>query len=312
MSTDTAAVIGAGVIGCSFATVFARAGWRVRIFDADPASRDRAVERVSTFLEQTGDTHRLSSVSVHDALADAVADVRWVQECTPEQLEIKRSVYAQLDEICSHDVVLASSAAALTMTDIAAGVGDPGRCVVVHPTNPPHLLRFVEVVAGEHTRPEVVEEAARVMREVGQHPAVLRAEIPGFVLNRLQVALEREAFKLLSAGVASVADIDAALTEGLAPRWAVLGPFAVEETNAASIRDLLEKFRDYFNDSISALDTDTFDSVDDAFIALAVDGVADAYGPDSHDELLARRDRWLLALGGVEDTMEEPSWRRRV
>jgi L-gulonate 3-dehydrogenase len=290
------AVVGAGVIGCSFAAVFARAGRPVRIFDADPASRKLAMPRVSAFLDQTGDAPCASLVSVHDDLAAAVEGVRWVQECTPENLDIKRAVYAALDEICSHDVVLASSAAALTMTDIAADTRDPGRCVVVHPTNPPHLLRFVEVVAGERTRADVVAEAAGFMRDVGQYPAVLREEIAGFVLNRLQVALEREAFKLLAAGVASVADIDAALTEGLAPRWAVLGPFAVEETNANSVGDCLRKFRDYFNDGIDALDSDPFTRMDDAFIRLAVDGVASAYGPECHERLLAKRDAWLLAL----------------
>jgi L-gulonate 3-dehydrogenase len=294
------AIVGTGAIGCSFAAVFARAGWQVRMFDADAASRELAPERVARFLEQTGDGHRLPLVSVHRDLTDAVEGVAWVQECTPEVLDVKRAVFAELDSICPADVILASSAAVLTMTEIAAEATDPGRCVVVHPTNPPHLLRFVEIVAGRHTRPDVVAAATEVMEDVGQHPAVLHVEIAGFILNRLQVALEREAFKLLSRGVATLSDIDAALTEGLAPRWTVLGPFAVEETNANGIADGLTKFRGYFNESIAALDVDTFDVVDDEFTDLAVAGVADAYGPDCHDALLRKRDDWLL-------TMRKPS-----
>jgi L-gulonate 3-dehydrogenase len=293
---NAVAVIGAGFIGCSYVAVFARAGWEVRIYDADPTFRSAAKERVASLLKQTGHGDNLKNVSVHDDLEQSLDGVRWVQECTPENLDIKQSVFIQLDKLCPSEVILASSASALTMTAIAEKVSMPGRCVVVHPTNPPHLLRFVEIVAGANTKPHVVTEAAEVMRAIGQYPAVLHKEIPGFILNRLQVALEREAFKLLACQVASVQDIDAAVSEGLGPRWAALGPFAVEETNAANIGVGLTKFRAYFNETMAELDDEPFDAVDDAFIALAVEGVRVAYGENCHDDLLEKRDNLLTGL----------------
>jgi L-gulonate 3-dehydrogenase len=292
-----AAVIGAGNIGCSFAALLARAGWVVRLFDASPAGREHAIARTAAFLDQTGNGDLADLVSVHDDLAGAIDGVRWVQECTPEVLESKRAVFAELDRLCPDDVLLASSASALTMTEMSADLRGAGRCVVVHPTNPPHLLRFVEIVAGVETSPETVAQAKQVMESVGQYAAVIRREVPAFVLNRLQTALEREAFKLLSADVASVKDIDAALTEGLAPRWTAIGPFAVEETNAEDIGSALTKFRNYFNATFVALDEEPFEVVDDEFTALAVEGVRHAYGTGSRDGLVRKRDDFLLAWG---------------
>ena len=114
--------------------------------------------------------------------------------------------------------------------------------MVVHPTNPPHIVPLVEIVPGERTSAATVDTARNLIEAVGQQPIVCQKEVPGFVLNRLQFALEREAFYLAREGVASVADIDRAVSEGLGLRWALMGPFLVEETNAANVRDDLTKF----------------------------------------------------------------------
>ncbi|MGW4339226.1 3-hydroxyacyl-CoA dehydrogenase NAD-binding domain-containing protein [Rhodococcus koreensis] len=289
------AVVGAGFIGCSFAAVFARAGYAVSVFDVDSNYRDGALEHVSTMLKQTGDENSVQRVRVVDTLEEAASDAVWIQECVPENLEIKAAVFASLDQLARPDAVLASSASELTMSAIADGLLHPERCVVVHPTNPPHLLRFVEVVGGVRTSPEIVDRAVRMMTDVGQCPATLNREVPGFILNRLQVALEREAFALLSENVATVAAIDAAVSEGLGPRWASLGPFAVEETNSASIRDGLTRFRDYFNNLFDALDR-PFAGVNESFVELAHTGVLDAYGENCRDDLMRKRDDLLLLL----------------
>lgn len=293
---ETVAVIGAGFIGCSFAAVFARAGLDVRIYDAHLSTREVAFERVARFLEQTGSTECLQSLSICDELGAAVSGVDWVQECCPEDLAVKRAVFEEVDRLCPSGTVLASSASALTMTQIAQGLRGASRCVVVHPTNPPHLLRFTEIVAGRGTSSTTVARAKEFVERVGQYAAILAEEIPGFILNRLQVALEREAFTLLSGGIASLRDIDAAVEHGLGPRWAALGPFAVEETNSDSIGEGLVRFREYFNDLMTELDREPMREIDDEFANLASDGVAAAYGPRAREQLLAKRDRTLLAL----------------
>ncbi|WP_063043867.1 FAD-dependent oxidoreductase [Nocardia pseudovaccinii] len=292
---DSVAIIGAGFIGCSFAAVFVRRGVRVRLFDAAADARSSADGRIAGMLAQTGDEANLDLVSVHADLDSAVAGVSWVQECVAEDLSIKRDVFRALDQRCAPSVILASSASELTMTAISDGLVNPQRCIVVHPTNPPHLLRFVEVVPGAKTDRQIVDTACAVMTALGQVTASLAKEVPGFLLNRLQVALEREAFALLTEGVATVADIDAAIAHGLGPRWAAIGPFAVEETNSMGIEAGLTRFRGYFNNMFAALDR-PFDGIDDGFVALAVKGVAAAYGRECRDELLARRDNILLAL----------------
>ncbi|HVA22751.1 MAG TPA: 3-hydroxyacyl-CoA dehydrogenase NAD-binding domain-containing protein [Candidatus Micrarchaeia archaeon] len=245
-------VVGAGVVGRSWVRVFRRAGVDVRLFDRDRVQLERA--RVD--LDQVSDSSaaggqpvrdgetvaRTGHVTYHEALADVCHGVTYIQEAAPEDLAVKRAVIEALDGLSGPDVILASSTSALLMTDMAAATRHPERCVVVHPTNPPHLLPLVEVVPGQATDRVVVSAVVEFMRAVGQVPIICRKEVHGFVLNRLQFALTREAFHLVREGVASLADVDRCVTDGLGPRWAFLGPFAVEHTNAEGIGDGMKKF----------------------------------------------------------------------
>jgi 3-hydroxyacyl-CoA dehydrogenase len=184
------------------------------------------------------------------------------------------------------------------MTEIAARTTHPDRCVVVHPTNPPHIVPLVEVVPGQATSQSTVEFARGLMESVGQCPIVCQKEIDGFVLNRLQFALEREAFYLAREGVASVADIDRCVSEGLGLRWALLGPFMVEETNGANIRDDLSRF----GPAIRYLMSDVcrpFDPLLPSDIDDAEQGVRELMGTRTHEELLAYRDQLCLQIRGL-------------
>jgi carnitine 3-dehydrogenase len=157
---------------------------------------------------------------------EAVADVQYVQENVPEHLETKRRLFRTLDAAAPSATILATSSSTLTVSELQdACAHHPERLVLGHPFNPPHLIPLVEVGGGKATSAESVEAALRFYRTLGKHPIRLRKEIRGHVANRLQAALWREAFHLVASGVASVADVDAAITEGPGLRWALHGPF---------------------------------------------------------------------------------------
>jgi 3-hydroxyacyl-CoA dehydrogenase len=165
------------------------------------------------------------------SLPQALEQAAYVQECGPERLPVKQQLYADLDRAALPDAVLASSTSAFDMTEIARDVRHPERCIVAHPVNPPHVIPVVEVLGGALTHRTTVDETKAFLRAVGQTPVLLKKHIHGFLLNRLQFALVREAMHLLESGVADVEAIDAVVSEGLGLRWALLGPFAVADTN---------------------------------------------------------------------------------
>jgi 3-hydroxyacyl-CoA dehydrogenase len=209
------AVVGTGVIGASWATLFLAHGHDVVASDPAPGAEER-------LRAEVGDAEALTFT---DDPAAAVAGADFVQENGPERLEVKHALLADLDAAARPEVVIASSSSMLPPTDLARGApAHPERVLVGHPFNPPHLVPLVEVVPGEGTSPEAVESAMAVYRSVGRTPLRLRAELPGHLANRLQAALWREAYSLVARGVATVADVDTAITEGPGLRWAALGP----------------------------------------------------------------------------------------
>ena len=235
------AVIGTGVIGRSWIRVFARAGLETRIWDTDPAQVDAAWTWVKADLKRSRKEHGLRKRVIRaereqvvrcETLEQALEGVFWVQESGPENLDAKRALYAELDRLAPPKAVLASSTSTLDMTRIAEGLQGASRCVVAHPVNPPHVVPVVEVLGGAHTDPLVVRKSVRFMERVGQTPVLLRKYVPGFLLNRMQAALVREAVSLVKNGVTTPEGIDAVIRDGLGLRWALLGPFGVANTNA--------------------------------------------------------------------------------
>ncbi|HKP28859.1 MAG TPA: 3-hydroxyacyl-CoA dehydrogenase NAD-binding domain-containing protein, partial [Gemmatimonadales bacterium] len=167
-----------------------------------------------------------------ETLEQALEGVFWVQESGPENIDAKRALYADLDRLAPPKAVLASSTSTLDMTKIAQGLSGASRCIVAHPVNPPHVVPVVEVLGGAHTDPLVVRKSVRFMERVGQVPVLLRKYVPGFLLNRMQAALVREAVSLVKEGVTTPEGVDAVVRDGLGLRWALLGPFGVANTNA--------------------------------------------------------------------------------
>lgn len=232
-------VIGAGSIGIAWCLVFARAGNNVRIFDIDVEKIREAELDLSTRLEMLDKFGLLNEkrelifarVQYFTDLASALVGAEYVQECVPERIELKREIFRELDTLTKENVILASSSSAIPASEFAQGLPGRHRCIVVHPGNPPYLLPVAEVVPASFTSHEAVTLTTEILRSVRMKPILVNKEIEGFVFNRLQGALLREAYCLVRDGVVSATDIDRIVTEGLARRWAVIGPFATSALN---------------------------------------------------------------------------------
>ena len=237
--SERIAVVGAGSIGVGWSIVFARAGHAVALQDPDPARREACVAELRARLDELAAGELLDEpaarvaarVTVHADLAGAVEGVAHVQENAPENLDLKRELFARLDALAPADAALASSSSALTASRFAADVPGRARCLVAHPANPPHVLSIVELVPAPFTAPEVVAQVRERMAGAGMSPVLVDHEPEGFVFNRLQGALLREAYCLVRDGVASVEDVDRVVREGLGRRWAVIGPFETVDLN---------------------------------------------------------------------------------
>ena len=185
----------------------------------------------------------LGRIRAEPALEGAVEGAVHVQENAPEKIEAKRALLAELDGLCPPGTALASSSSALMPSALAEGLARPERVLVAHPLNPPHLIPAVEVVPHDGTDPAVVEAVVGRLRRAGQQPFVLGRETEGFVMNRLQAALLDEAFALVAEGIASPEDVDLAIRDGLARRWAFMGPFETIDLNApGGVPDYLARY----------------------------------------------------------------------
>jgi 3-hydroxyacyl-CoA dehydrogenase len=228
-SVRRVAVIGAGTIGASWAAYFLARGLSVTASDPRPDAEEfvrRFIAGAWPALSRLGlaadaDPGRIAFA--RDAAA-AVAGAEFVQESGPEREDLKIDLFRTLDAAVPRDVVIASSSSGLLMSRIQAGCRHPGRCVIGHPFNPPHLIPLVEVVGGERTAPDAIARALAFYAAIGKVPIHVRKEVKGHIANRLQAALWREAIHLLGEGVASVADIDKAIAFGPGLRWAFMGP----------------------------------------------------------------------------------------
>ncbi len=222
-------ILGAGVIGGGWALHFLRNGMEVMIFDPSSESRkqfDAMKTTVWPTLEELGLAPGASPDRCRfaDSLEEMASSVDVIQENAPENLEVKQSIYARLDAAAPPDVPILSSTSGFAMTDIQKKCRHPERTVVGHPFNPPYLIPFIEVVGGEATDPAVVDWAVAFYRSTGKRPVRMSREVPGFIANRLQEALWREALHMVANDEATVAEIDAAIADGPGLRWAVMGP----------------------------------------------------------------------------------------
>lgn len=247
------AIIGSGFIGRAWAISFARAGHAVRLWDAVEAAPAAARDYIAGVLpdlarnDLLGDATPnvlMSRITGHTSLEAALDGVEHVQENTPEVLETKRKVFSDLDRLAPAGAVLASSTSALLPSKFTDHLPGRSRCLVVHPINPPYLVPAAEVVPAPWTDQAVMDKTAAFLRGAGHMPIVMKKEIDGFVMNRLQGALLEEAFRLVADGVASVEDVDIGIRDGLALRWSFMGPFETIDLNSpAGVREYAERYQ---------------------------------------------------------------------
>ena len=233
------AIIGSGLIGRSWAIVFAQGGFEVALHDAAEGAADKALGEVADGLsalaaqglvgDPAGAARRVRAAG---SVAEALEGASYVQENTPETLDAKRAIFAELDRLAAPDAILASSTSTIVASLFTENLAGRGRCLVAHPVNPPHLVPLVELVGAPWTTSETIARAKAIYEQVGQVPIVVKREIEGFILNRLQAVLLSEAFRLVQDGYVSPQDLDKTLKDGLGLRWSFMGAFETIELNA--------------------------------------------------------------------------------
>ncbi len=229
----TAVLGGGGMIGSGWALNFLWKGYPAHIYDINEEALQTARNRVAAGFDFLVKRNILTADKAHVAmglaryttdLAEAVADVGFIQEASPERYEVKQALLAQVDRHAPAEAIFASSTSGLLITEIAKESAHPERCLGAHPYNPPHLIPLVEIGKGEKTSEAAVEAAVAFYQALGKEPIVLRKEALGFIANRLSVALYREAVDLVVRGVCSVEDVDKAVTFGPGLRYGLMGP----------------------------------------------------------------------------------------
>jgi L-gulonate 3-dehydrogenase len=289
------AIVGSGLIGRAWAVVFARSGHDVTLYDAVPG----VVEAARAFVaDNVSDASR---VHVAASLAGAVAGADLVQENSPERVEVKREVFAELDRLAAADTILASSTSTIVASLFTEHLAGRHRCLVAHPVNPPHLVPLVELVGAPWTAPDIIARAKAIYQQVKQVPIVVRREIDGFILNRLQAVLLSEAFRLVGEGYVSPQDLDKTLADGLGLRWSFMGPFETIELNApGGIPDYCARYGASLS-RLSGADPDIYQGENRERI---LGEWGSSPGPDEIAARMRWRDRRLAAL--AQHKAEQP------
>jgi L-gulonate 3-dehydrogenase len=297
------AVIGTGLIGRSWSMVFARAGLDVSIWDSHPAAADAALDFIGRRLPELAELGLLhdrspetvlAAIKPAASLAECLDGAAHVQENGPERVADKTTLFAELDRLAAPETVLASSTTAIRASAFTEALPGRGRCLVAHPVNPPYLIPLVELSPAPWTTPETVARTKALMEQAGMVPAVLKREIDGFILNRLQAALIAEGMSLVETGIADPSDIDNTVKHGLGLRWSFMGPFETIDLNApGGLRDYVERYGPGFSDMMAHSTTPSWSGA--AIERLHADR-REAVPEAEHKARQEWRDRRLMAL----------------
>ena len=294
-------LLGGGVIGGGWAARFALNGIDVQVYDPDPEASRKIGRMLENARHAYGKLISLplpveGTVTIVGSVAEAVAGTQFVQESTPERLELKQRLLADASAVAGPEVLFCSSTSGLRPSLLQAEMEHPERFVVAHPFNPVYLLPLVELCAGSLTAPETVERAAALYRAIGMHPLALRHEIDGFIADRLLEALWREALWLVHDDVATVAEVDDAIRYGAGLRWAIMGTFLTYRL--AGGEEGMRAFMEHFGPALALPWTKLVDvpELTPAFLDL-VAGQSDAQAGDrSVADLERHRDECLVAI----------------
>lgn len=294
------AVLGAGVIGASWAALFLASGRDVAVFDPAEGMEDEVREYVKNAWPTLVELGLVKEgapgeLSFHRNAADAVKHADFIQESVPERIRIKHALYAEIEPLLKAGAIVASSASGLPLSEMQAGWRDPSRFVLGHPFNPPHLIPLVEVMGNQRTAQDAVEGAERFYEQVGKVTIRVHREVPGHVANRLQAALWREAIHLVKIGAASVEDVDTAVWAGPGLRWAAMGPTLLFHLGGgpSGLESFCQKYAESFHRWWDDLGDPRLDA---ETAALLVQGVAAESADGTQAELSRARDELITAM----------------
>lgn len=293
-------IIGAGVIGASWASLFLAAGKEVDVFDPAPGAEadTRAyIERAWPSLEALGLVRAAASpdaVTFAPDAAAAVSRAQFVQESVPERPALKLETYRLIEPALPPEAVVATSSSGLLLGELQEGWADPGRFILGHPFNPPHLIPLVELLGNDKTADGILDRARDFYEGCGKVTILVKKEVPAHVANRLQAALWREAINLVVEGVASLEDVDKAVTAGPGLRWAVMGPHMLFSLGSGGLG--MDGFCDRYRDSFHRWwDTMGTPELTEEVGRLLAEGIAEEERGRSFEQLAAERDRKLIA-----------------
>jgi 3-hydroxybutyryl-CoA dehydrogenase len=297
------AIVGAGLMGHALALDFALHGQAVQITDAEPGRLADLSERLRADLQPfiaagmldaptAGET--LERIQPVEAMAEAVGQATYIVEAITEQLTAKQQLFQRLETMAPADTIFASNTSGLRATELATHLAHPERLIVAHYFNPPYLLPPVEIVPGERTAAETTEATCALLRSIGKRPVVLKREVPGFIANRLQAALLREAIHLVTTGVADVADIDTIISGAVGRRLTTMGPFQVLDFAGVDVWSQIGEYLFADLDCTAGAETFLRRLVEAGRPGAKAGAGVYAWSPEAKAEMLAQRDRELM------------------
>ncbi|KAK0042763.1 lambda-crystallin [Biomphalaria pfeifferi] len=314
MSSQKIGVIGSGLIGRSFTMLFVSAGYKVVVFDIEQSQLEAAKKDIwkqLVALESQGllrgkltKEQQFENITTTSDLKECILGSFFIQECVPEILELKRKVWREVDSLIDAQTIMSSSTSALLPSAISEGLKHKNRFIVSHPTNPPFYAPATEVVPARWTDPEVTERTFALLKEVGQVPVLIKKEVDGFVLNRIQYAIMGECYRLIRDGVVSPQDCDLIMSQGLGVRYAFMGPFETAYLNAEG----MYSYRDRYADMILGIQQSFGppERMDGPTLDLIQQDIAKVAGPV--EDIGTRRqwrDKRLIALAKLKRDMDK-------
>lgn len=311
-------IVGSGLIGRSWAMIFASKAYKIKIYDISPQQIEAAlsdIENQLNALEKSGllrgrltAAQQLSCIKGTTNLEEAVKDALFVQECVPENLDLKRKVWKEIDEVAGPKTIFSSSTSTFLPSALSDHLTHKENIIISHPVNPPYYVPLVEVVPAPWTSPEVAKKTRKIMEEIGQTPVSLTKEVPGFAINRIQYAILNETWHLVNDGILDVKDIDKVMSDGLGMRYAFLGTLETAHLNAEGFVN----YCDAYSKTIYAVSKDLKPAP--KFEGPKVPEIARELEVDIPlDKLQARRewrDKCLTKLSQLKKEMDE-EWREK-